>query len=108
MHMAVGPAHRDLDDGVQPAEAGVARHLQPPPDRRLDPFKRYLQLVNRRLRRRGGLPLPRFRHSVTSPSCVGWVWRLAPYITSESIVVCGEVTWKARAQSRRSLLCSLG
>jgi hypothetical protein len=30
VQMAVGPAHRHLDDGVKPAEVGVGRHLQAP------------------------------------------------------------------------------
>ena len=32
VQVTVGPSHRDLQDGVEPAEVGVTRHSQPPPD----------------------------------------------------------------------------
>jgi hypothetical protein len=46
MQVAVGPAHRHLDDGVQPAEVRFARHLESPPDRRFDLGQSDLQMVN--------------------------------------------------------------
>ena len=46
MQMTVGPAHRHLDDGVQPAEGRVARHLEPSPDRRFHGVQGDLQVVD--------------------------------------------------------------
>lgn len=43
MEMAVGPAHRGLDDQMQPVEADVERHLDPAGDARLDIGKRDLE-----------------------------------------------------------------
>jgi hypothetical protein len=54
MQMAVGPADCDLKDGVQPVEAGVARHLHPPPDGRLAAEQDDLQLVDRCIAFPGG------------------------------------------------------
>ena len=54
VQVAVGPAHRHLDDGVQPAEAGVAGHLQPPPYGRLAAEQDDLQLVDRGVAFPGG------------------------------------------------------
>jgi hypothetical protein len=46
VQMAVGPAKRDLKGGVQPVEAGVAGHLQPPPYGRLAAEQDDFQLVD--------------------------------------------------------------
>src|SRR5208283_5233953 len=45
MQVAVFPAHGGLDDVVKFAE-GAVRHLDPPPDRRLDAAERDLELVD--------------------------------------------------------------
>src|SRR5437588_12987559 len=46
MQVAVGPAHRHLDDGVQPPEVRFARHPESPPDRRFDLSQSDLQTVD--------------------------------------------------------------
>ena len=36
---ALGPAHRDMENGVEPAEIGIARHLKLPPHGRFRAFR---------------------------------------------------------------------
>ena len=47
MQVAVGPADGDLQDGVQPVQAGVAGHLYPPPNVLLSAEQDDLQVVDR-------------------------------------------------------------
>jgi len=46
MQVAVGPAYRHLDDGVQPTEVRFARLPQSPPDRRFDLGQSDLQMAD--------------------------------------------------------------
>lgn len=46
VHVAIGPAHHDLQDKMNPLQRGVALHLKPPPDWWTRMKKRHLQLVD--------------------------------------------------------------